>query len=141
MQVRHLSSPFFNRILTKRFRFPCQKTIVLLLKCGARVDAFDNQRNTPLHLITQRKEEKEMENILSIVNLLCDFGQAHVDCVNNQNQTPLDLVVLSAVKDRLKQKFNVNRLKCLCARRIREEKLQIKEISYPNSLKDFIQIH
>jgi len=32
-------------------RFPCAATAQLLIHCGADVNAMDNERNTPLHVI------------------------------------------------------------------------------------------
>ncbi|CAF3089608.1 unnamed protein product [Rotaria sp. Silwood2] len=69
-------------------KYPCHKTIGLLLQCGANVDAIDSERNTPLHLIAQRKHD--IENVLFIINLLCDIGGAHPACVNSQGRTPLE---------------------------------------------------
>ena len=54
-------------------RYPCHKTIGLLLQCGANADAIDKERDTPLHLIAQRKND--IDNVLFIINLLCDTVQ------------------------------------------------------------------
>lgn len=102
---------------------------------------MDDQRNSPLHLILQRREEKEMESILSIANLLCDYGQAHPDCVNRQLETPIETTVIPAVKRHMEQKLSVSRLKCLCARRIQAEKFTVRDSQFPRSLKEFIRIH
>jgi len=53
------------------------------LQCGANVDAIDSERNIPLHLIAQCKDD--LENILFIINLLWDPGGAHPDCVNDRD--------------------------------------------------------
>lgn len=113
----------------------------LLLKCGADVDAMDDRRNTPLHLISRRNEEKQIENVIAIIDLLCDYGHAHPDCVNDQNETPIQAVLMPSVKSHLREKSQVTRLKCLCARLIQEQKLMVNESQFPLSLRDFIRIH
>ncbi len=121
------------------FRYPCHKTIGLLLQCGANVDATDSERDTPLHLIAQRTSD--IENILFIINLLCDTGGAHLDCVNEQGETPLDLASNIHVKKHLREKIGVGRLKCLCARFIRQGEIPFQNYQLSSSLVNFIEHH
>lgn len=41
-------------------RFPCADTIRLLLLCGARVNVFDCDRNSPLHILTSMVSSSSM---------------------------------------------------------------------------------
>jgi hypothetical protein len=120
-------------------RYPCHKTVSLLLQCGANIDAIDSRRNTPLHLIAQRKDH--IENVLFIINLLCDSGRAHPDCVNDRGQTPLESALNIYVKEHLRAKIGVGRLKCLCARLIRQQEIPFQNYQFSSSLVNFIEKH
>ena len=125
--------------LSSTRRYPCHRTIALLLRCGAQVDAFDSQRNTPLHLIVQRNDNTD--NLLSIMDLLFDSGGAHLDCVNEQGQTPLELSSNIRMKVHLRGKLGVGQLKCLCARLIRQRQLPFGNDQLASSLVHFIEKH
>ena len=137
MQVCFISCIFLSIIFSARY--PCHKTINLLLQCGANVDAIDAERNTPLHLIVQRKTD--IENVLFIINLLLDTGHAHPDCVNDRGQTPLESVSNVHIKEHLRGKLGVGRLKCLCARLIRKQKIVFQTNQFSSSLVNFLEKH
>jgi Fem-1 family protein b len=120
-------------------RYPCHKTIRLLLLCGANVEAIDSERETPLHLIAQRKSD--IDNVLFIINLLCDTGEAHRDCVNSRGQTPLESALNVHVKEHLRGKIGVDRLKCLCARLIRRREIAFQNNQFSSLLVNFIEKH
>ncbi|CAF3631409.1 unnamed protein product [Adineta steineri] len=120
-------------------KYPCYNTVRLLLQCGANIDAIDLKRNTPLHLIAQRNDD--IENILFIINLLCDTGRAHPDCVNDNGQTPLESATNTHVKVHLRKKIGVGQLKCLCARLIRKQKISFKHNQFSSLLVNFIEKH
>ena len=100
---------------------------------------MDSQRNTPLHLIAQRNDNTD--NLLSIIDLLCETGGAHLDCVNEQGQTPLELTTNIQMKVHLRRKLGVGQLKCLCARLIRQRKLPLENGQLASSLTHFIEKH
>ncbi len=138
--ILYLSCLSSNNIgIHLKSRYPCHKTVGLLLQCGANVDAIDSERNTSLHLIAQRKDD--IENILFIINLLCDTGGAHPDCVNNQGQTPLDSAFNIHIKTHLREKIGVGQLKCLCARLIRQREITFQDYKFSSSLVNFIEKH
>lgn len=122
-----------------RSRHPSSKTVSLLLQFDNNVDVLDAQRNTPLHLIAQRRED--VDNILVLIDLLCDRFGAHVDCVNIHQQTPLECAANMHVKSRLREKISVGRLKCLCARVIRRGKVPFRNESFSSLLCTFIDKH
>lgn len=130
---------FRIRLVFFSIRYPCHKTVGLLLRCGANVDAIDSDRDTPLHLIAQRKTD--IENVLFIINLLCDIGGAHPDCVNDRGQTPLESASNIHVKEHLREKIGVGRLKCRCARLIRQQRIDFQNYQFSSSLIHFIEKH
>jgi Fem-1 homolog b len=73
-------------------KFPCLDTVKLLLHCGARVDCFDCERNTPLHTLAStfqvfRPASNELlSKVEEITKLFIDAG-IHLDCVNGDGQT------------------------------------------------------
>lgn len=73
-------------------KFPCLDTVKLLMHCGARVDCFDSDRNTPLHTLAStfqvfRPASNELlVKVEEITKLFIDAG-IHLDSVNCDNQT------------------------------------------------------
>lgn len=73
-------------------KFPCLDTVKLLLHCGARVDSFDCERNTPLHILAYtfqvfRPASTELlAKVEEITKLFIDAG-IHLDSVNCEGQT------------------------------------------------------
>jgi hypothetical protein len=103
------------------------------------VDAVDSERDTPLHLIARRNND--IENVLFIINLLVDTGGAHPDCVNDRGQTPLESASNTNVKEHLREKIGVVRLKCVCARLIRRREIVFQNYQFSSSLVNFIEKH
>ena len=112
-------------------------TTRLLIECGANVDALDSNENTPLHVLIQKGRTSD---VLKTIDVLCDAG-AHLDYVNKEGQTALSSVSSFHIEisQYLKDKIGVVRLKCLCARLIKQQ------FSYENilstSLVNFVQKH
>ncbi|CAF1282904.1 unnamed protein product [Rotaria magnacalcarata] len=127
-----------NHIITL-CKYPCHKTIGLLLQCGANVDTVDSKRNTPLHLIAQRT--CDIDTVLFIIDMLCNTFGAHSDCVNDQGETPLETASNIRVKEHLRKKIGVGQLKCLCARFIQQTKVVFQDYHFPLTLVNFIEKH
>lgn len=119
-------------------RYPCWMTTRLLIDCGADVDALDSNKNTPLHVLAGQIPSS---NVLKIIDLLCNAG-AHLDYVNRNEKTPVESVPLyhPMMIENLKKKMDISRLKCLCARVIRQQNFSIENI-LSTSLVSFVQIH
>lgn len=75
------------------FRFPCLDTVKLLLHCGASVNCFDLERNSPLHILAAtfpvfRPITADMVyKAEEITKLFVDAG-IHMDAVNCEGATP-----------------------------------------------------
>ncbi len=80
------------------FRFPCLDTVKLLLHCGANVECFDLERNSPLHTLaatfpTYRVSSETMAKVEEIVKLLSQAG-VHLDVVNCDGATASEVCSL-----------------------------------------------
>lgn len=88
MVLRFILMVFVTVIILNRF--PCAETTELLIRCGANVNAMDNDGNTPLHLIVNyHKAISDFRTLCSIINVLTENG-AHMDCVNKRGETALE---------------------------------------------------
>lgn len=73
-------------------KFPCLDTVKLLLHCGAKIDCFDCERNTPLHTLAStfqvfRPASTELlSKVEEITKLFIDAG-IHLDSINCDGQT------------------------------------------------------
>ena len=73
-------------------KFPCLDTVKLLLHCGASVDCFDCERNTPLHTLAytfqvfRPASNDLLSKVEEITKLFIDAG-IHLDSVNCEGQT------------------------------------------------------
>nr|XP_003704502.1 PREDICTED: protein fem-1 homolog B-like isoform X1 [Megachile rotundata] len=120
-------------------KFPCAATAKLLIQCGADVNAMDNERNTPLHIIVSyRKPISNFMTLHSIIMELIEAG-AHMDTVNSSGKTPYDAVSKGVVELILRTQTKLS-LKCIAAKVIKAYNL-----SYcghvPRSLESFIELH
>ncbi|CAF2083088.1 unnamed protein product [Rotaria magnacalcarata] len=120
-------------------RFPNVPALQLLLACGSHwLDLDAAERifgGTALHLACQQFEEPV------IVKCLIHAG-AHLDCVNDEGQTPIECADDIAIRA-LFNTLNVpRRLKCICARLIVDERLNIVEDDlFTPYLQKFILMH
>jgi hypothetical protein len=78
------------------------------------------------------------ESNTAILEFLCDAG-AHLDCVNQDGKTAADIAVHPQAIQLLKARTKLN-LKCLCARLIQQNKLEIRD-KLSNSLIEFVSKH
>ncbi|XP_073999777.1 protein fem-1 homolog B isoform X3 [Rhodnius prolixus] len=125
-------------------RFPCASTTKLLIKCGADVNALDNERNSPLHIIAGYQKPISLlfyRNFLtlhSIITLLIEAG-AHVDIVNNRGEIPTDTATTGITEIILRTQSKPS-LKCLAARAINRHQLRYRS-QVPEALVSFIELH
>jgi Fem-1 family protein b len=116
------------------FRYPCLRTVRVLLQCGADVNAYNIERFTPLHIFVSNSASCDE----AIFQLLCD-ADAHLDYASESGKIPIDIAFNTKIKQLLKAKMTLS-LKCLCARLIQKAKIPYHgKIS--NSLVTFIKRH
>ncbi|CAF4870832.1 unnamed protein product [Rotaria sp. Silwood1] len=87
-------------------QYPCLHTARLLVQCGAKVNAMDAVRNTPLHLFVSQSTIVDD----TIIQYLCDAG-AHLDCVNALGETPIDIATNSNIRQFLKARTKLKTTK------------------------------
>ncbi|XP_014291823.1 protein fem-1 homolog B isoform X2 [Halyomorpha halys] len=120
-------------------RFPCAETTKLLIKCGADVNALDDDRNSPLHtIVLYQTRLSDFRTLHSIIKDLIDAG-AHIDIVNNRGDTPLETAATGIAEIILRSQNKVS-LKCLAARAIARHGIEYEE-QVPSTLIDFIELH
>ena len=118
-------------------RFPDSGAISALLDAGAEVDAYDGDRNTPLHTAARCRPVKS-----DVIELLLERG-AHPDMVNSHGQTAEQLLETGGNGTPLYSIVPPARymtLQCLAARAIRAH--AINYLGYvPRRLEAFILLH
>ncbi|GAB1861239.1 Protein fem-1-like protein B [Camponotus japonicus] len=120
-------------------KFPCAATARLLIRCGADVNAMDNERNTPLHVIVSyNKAISDFATLHSIIIDLIEAG-AHMDTVNNGGRTPYDVVTTGVAKIILRTQTKLS-LTCMAAKAIKAYNLPYYG-HVPRSLESFIELH
>ncbi|KAL6427861.1 hypothetical protein ACFW04_008359 [Cataglyphis niger] len=120
-------------------KFPCAATAKLLIRCGADVNAMDNERNTPLHIIVgYNKAISDFATLHSIIIDLIEAG-AHMDTVNNGGRTPYDVVTTGVAKIILRTQTKLS-LTCMAAKAIKAYNLPYYG-NVPRSLESFIELH
>lgn len=120
-------------------KFPCAATAQLLIRCGADINAMDNERNTPLHVIVgYSKAISDFATLHSIIIDLIEAG-AHMDTVNNRGYTPYDAVTTGVAKIILRTQTKLS-LTCMAAKAIKTYNLSYRG-NVPRSLESFIELH
>ncbi|XP_043283534.1 protein fem-1 homolog B isoform X2 [Venturia canescens] len=120
-------------------KFPCAATVKLLIQCGADVNAMDNDRNTPLHLIvTYQKPISGFMTLHCIILELIDAG-AHIDTVNSLGKTPYEAAATGVAEIILRTRTKIS-LKCMAAKAVKTYGLSYNG-HVPRTLESFIELH
>lgn len=120
-------------------RFPNEPALRLLLACGSRWLDFDAVESTygttPLHRICRQRGNRQ------ILEVLLKSG-CHTDCVDKYGYTPLDFIKDVKMKSIFPSERTPSKLKCLCARLIVKQRLNIDRLGTPRSrLNKFVVLH
>ena len=120
-------------------KFPCTKTMKLLLQAGAYVNAVNNVGNSPLHLAVTFKPSAGGVHVLrEMLEALLDGG-VHEDLVNNYGKTAMELAITNEARRILLAKSKLE-LKCLAARAVRKFGLSYFGV-VPKTVEKFISLH
>ncbi|XP_019768802.1 protein fem-1 homolog B isoform X2 [Dendroctonus ponderosae] len=120
-------------------KFPCAETTRLLIRCGANVNAMDNERNTPLHVIVNY--HKAISDFLTLHSIITDLTEngAHTDIVNNKGETPLESSTTGVAEIILKTQIKIS-LKCMAANAVKVNNIPYRGL-VPSGLDEFIELH
>lgn len=120
-------------------KFPCAATAKFLIQCGADVNAMDNNRNTPLHVIVSY--QKPISDFLTLHSIIMDLTEAgaHMDTVNINGKTPYDAATTGVAEIILRTQTKLS-LKCMAAKAVKTYNLSYCG-SVPQSLESFIELH
>ncbi|XP_065219810.1 protein fem-1 homolog B-like isoform X2 [Planococcus citri] len=120
-------------------RYPCAETTKFLIKCGADVNAMDDFRNTPLHVIVcYQRSTNDFMTLHSIIIDLIDAG-AHIDTVNASGKTPIEVATTGVAEIILRTQTKLN-LKCLSAKIVQKYSIPYNGM-VPKHLESFIRLH
>ena len=114
-----------------------------LIDCGARVNARDEKKNTPLHVIAKSMNTLANINILLETMLCLIENGAHIDICNEAGRTALDVATTDIAKAIIRRNDNTN-LKCLsfylAARAIKRHRVPYK-YCIPPYLQEYVELH
>lgn len=113
--------------------FPEKQVIQFLLNLGAKVNARNESKSTPLHVATVPYNCNNW-----LVPLLLKYG-AHIDQPNTSGECPADKVNENPFNLDIRL-VNYISLKCLCARTVIKHKISYV-YQLPRTLEDFIHQH
>lgn len=127
-------------------RFPCPRTVNLLIECGFNVNALDDFRRTPLHTAIISYQLYFGEDRLVVGDAVCTAvvqlitEGAHIDAMDNGRITPLIASLGCVVEPLLRIALNP-RLSCLAASALSTHRVKYDMSQVPKSLHDFLEIH
>ncbi|XP_047536028.1 protein fem-1 homolog B isoform X1 [Vanessa atalanta] len=126
-------------------QFPCARSTRLLLACGARVDAADDARRTPLHValisyqLLPDDRSQCREAVCACVCELLAHG-AHVDAVDAAGITPL-VAAIGGPAESLVRAALSPRLSCLAAAALAAHGATYTPAHVPRVLHAFLAMH
>ena len=116
--------------------FPNTLICRMLLTCGADVNAQDEAKQTPLHVIS--KQGNSIVHIRKISKCLIEHG-AHVDACTIYGERAIDVATMDSTVDIIKIHMDL-RLDCLAARVVIRHRLKYQNV-IPASLMQFVELH
>ena len=124
--------------------FPNEQVVELLLKCGANVDATDDNHNTALHIVVDIMKCDCCDAVLcntvrNIITTLLNYD-AHIDIRNKMGNIVIGRLDHTTWTSMIGvDPFDHISLKCLAARIVKQSNIPHDDI--PDSLVPFIAIH
>ena len=129
--------PLYNPPLL--FKFPCTKTIQLLLNAGINVNAVNSNGDTPLHRAVTFKPRNYKTHLLTdMLKVLLDGG-AHLDFANNYGKTAIDMAQTNEARRILSERKTLV-LKCIAARAVKKFGIPYLGV-VPKTLERYVSMH
>lgn len=119
--------------------FPNAPLAIMLVQCGADVNARDLRGNTPLHVIVRYTNPiSDFDTLHRIMTALIG-SHAHLDIRNSDRRTPMQCTTTGVAEVILRQ-YSQPCLKCIAARVIRDHNLPYQG-QIPSVLEEFVHLH
>ena len=113
------------------------------IDCGADINALDNNKNTPLHILAKSHSGTGMiayRYLQESLTLLLENG-AHIDSVNATGKTAMDIATTKDARTVIRKYMEIPvQLRCLAAKTIKGHGVQYQGI-LPSSLQNFVELH
>ena len=125
--------------------FPFASLCKTLIDCGVKVNALDNNKNSPLHILAKSASNiaaafstRACRSVRETLITLLENG-AHIDSLNSAGESALDVATTKDVKDLIETYVEL-RLECLAARAINIHGVKYKNV-IPPLLQNFVELH
>ncbi|KAK2575935.1 hypothetical protein KPH14_007297 [Odynerus spinipes] len=126
-----INTSYFTAATETQVIFPRLEVVKLLLECGARVNARNESRSTPLHIASRTCNVN-----FPLIKLLLDYG-AHLDTPNKAGNTPAQFI--SSYPGNNVNLANYINLQCYAAQAM--VKYGIDCVELPFALREFLKLH
>ena len=137
LSVKHSTSQVGDKFISE---FPSIAVVDLLLECGAKVNAVDDEHNTALHLCSKAIMDLKMIQYHDSINRIAVLllkNEAHLDMINIWGNRAAEGLT-SCLMEMNIQDFDS--LKCLAARSVMKNKIPYVG-NILASLEPFVQMH
>ena len=120
-------------------KFPNALLCTTLVACGANVNALDQRKNTPLHIIVKYTNPiSDFETLHQIMICLIKHG-AHIDVCNLDGKTAIDTATTGVAEVIIRTQSKIS-LKCLASRAVKRHKVAYKDV-IPAVLEEYVELH
>lgn len=119
--------------------FPNAPLCKVLVACGANVNALDNRKNTPLHVIVKYTNPISDFETLHHIMMSLIKNNVHLDVCNLDGKTAIDTATTGVAEIIIRTQSKIN-LKCIASRAVRRHNVPYKGV-IPLFLEEYVDLH